>query len=99
MVSTITGNELIGLFESIEVNDEKVSDLKGQEKMLNADSTEQIKTSAKEWEVKPTDLKAAYKHWVKAKNAEDPNDADEDLYSLIAMIDTQLTADNEEATK
>ena len=50
-------DELIGLYESLADNDERISGINEQKKMINADSKARIDEFAKEKEVSPSSLK------------------------------------------
>ena len=89
---TFDKDELIGLYESLADNDERISGINEQKKMINADSKEKIEEFAKEKEVSPSSLKKGYKHY-KECIAEDS--IDEDVYTLMAMVDESLTKGND----
>lgn len=89
-------DELIGLYESLADNDERISGLSEQKKMINADSKARLEEFAKEKEVSASSLRKGYKHY-KECIAEDS--VDEDVYTLMAMVDESLTSgssDNED---
>lgn len=87
--------ELLGLFESIDDNNEKIDTHKETIKMINADSAEQFKTFASEKEMKVQDLKDAYKYYQKRHN--DGEAANEDYFTLCALIDTATDTDEDES--
>lgn len=87
-------DELIGTFESVEENDFKVANLKAQIKMLNEDSANIFKEFAKDKETKPKFVKNGYKHWKEKKRAGNEGEDDEDLYTILALVDGAL--ENEE---
>lgn len=84
-----TQQELVGLFESIIDNDEKIADKKSAIKMITADSAQQFKEFGKEKEVKPSDLKKAYKYY-KEKKETGADGSDDDFFTLCAMVDLAL---------
>lgn len=89
-------DELIGTFESVEENDFKVDALKSQIKMLNDDSANIIKEFAKDKETKPKFIRDGYKHWKEKKRAGDEAD-DDDLYTILALVDSSLEEENEDS--
>lgn len=85
--------ELLGLFEALDDNQDKVDMHKETIKMINKDTSDQIKTFAEEKEMSPSDLKEAYKYYQKrCKKGEDVND---DFFTLCALIDIAAENDNE----
>lgn len=91
-MQNVTNQELVSLFETILLNDEKVDDKKSMIKMINAESQNQFKDFAKEKEIKVKDLKAAYKYYKQQQSSTEKSDS-EDLFTLIAMVD--LAAEQE----
>ena len=87
-------DELIGHYESLADNDERISGINEQKKMINADSKARIDEFAKEKEVSPSSLKKGYTHY-KECIAEDS--IDEDVYTLMAMVDESLTNGNNDS--
>lgn len=85
-------DELVGLFESLDDNKDKVDMHKETIKMINKDTNDQIATFAKDKEVAPADVKAAYKYYI--KRHESGEEANDDYFTLCALID--LAADDEE---
>lgn len=79
--------ELVSLFESIEDNDDKVSALKEQIKVINKDSSERIKSFAEQMELQPSDVKDAYKYYKKVTASGDTGD---DYFTLCSAVDTAL---------
>lgn len=88
--------ELVGLFSSIEENDERVSGLKEQIKVINKDSSERIKSFAEQMELEPSDVKDAYKYYKKVTASGDNGD---DYFTLCSAVDTALAHEAEEAEK
>lgn len=86
-------DELIGTFESVEENDFKVDNLKAQIKMLKDDSSKIIKEFAKDKETDPKFIRDGYKHW-KSKKRSGGDADDDDLYTILALVDSAL--ENEE---
>jgi|GEM_PF-3641589 len=89
--------ELIGLFESIDVNEEKKKDLKSQTKMIGADSSQRIKDFAKEKEIKPKDIKNSYKRYLEIINSSDKKEAlnDDDYDVLVTKVMMYFSKDDE----
>lgn len=88
----ITWTEIEGQFESVMANEEKIADLKAQEKALNEDSKEIFKSAADEFDMKTSDLKESYKYWKKVKETGEP--ANEDVVTIMAMIDSECVNSN-----
>lgn len=88
-----SSQEILGLFEALDDNEEKIDTHKETIKMIKADSTEQLKTFSQEKEVSVTDLKDAYKYY--RKRVKDGEAVNEDYFTLCAMIDA-ATEDEEE---
>ena len=86
-------NELLGLFEALDDNKDKADMHKETIKMINKDSSDQLKTFAEDKEMKVSDLKDAYKYY--QKRTKDGEEANEDFFTLCALIDN-ATADEEE---
>ncbi len=86
--------ELIGLFESIQVNDEKAADLKSQVKAIGADTTARFKEFGESNDVSAKKLRSAYKYYLDKVNSEDDDvDKDDPLYDLMMKVDMGLEAD------
>ena len=85
--------EILGLFEALDDNEDKIDTHKETIKMIKADSTEQLKTFSQDKEVSVTDLKDAYKYY--RKRVKDGEAVNEDYFTLCAMIDA-ATEDEEE---
>ena len=60
-----SSNEIIGLCESLEENDERISGLKEQIKVINADSKARIEEFAKSNELKPADVHSRLRHSIR----------------------------------
>ena len=88
--------ELIGLYESIDDNEEKKSGLKEQIKMVDADSKEKYETFAKEKEADITNLKDGYKHY---KKVHSDGEASDELYTIMAKVDEGLSEGTETEAK
>lgn len=91
-MTNVTSTELNSLFAAIDENTEKALGLKSQIKMLDADSNEQYKNFAKEFEINVADLKKAYKYWKAVQESAD-GDVDEDFFTLCAIIDNEKLED------
>jgi hypothetical protein len=92
-MTEVNGNELLGLFESLEEQDVKVADLAGQMKMLKKDNVEKMKDFAKEKETKPKTIRKLYKDYIDAKNAGDQDEVDQesdDYFTLRALLDAAM---------
>lgn len=83
-------DELVGTFEKVEENDFKVATLKSQIKMLNDDSSATMKEFAKDKETKPKFVRDGYKHWKEKKYSNDEESEDDDLYTILALVDSAL---------
>lgn len=96
MKTGLTWKEIEGQFESVMDNEEKIADLKAQEKALNEDSKEIFKAAAENFEMKVADLKESYKYWKKVTATGEP--ANEDVVTIMAMIDNECAdaSDDEE---
>lgn len=88
-----SSQEILGLFEALDDNEDKIDTHKETIKMIRADSTEQLKTFSQDKEVSVTDLKDAYKYY--RKRVKDGEAVNEDYFTLCAMIDA-ATEDEEE---
>lgn len=88
-----SSQEILGLFEALDDNEDKIDTHKETIKMIKADSTEQLKTFSQDKEVSVTDLKDAYKYY--RKRVKDGEAVNEDYFTLCAMIDA-ATEDEEE---
>lgn len=93
MVNT-SKEEVLGLFEAIDDNNDKIDVHKETIKMLNTDSSEQLKQFAKEKEMQVQDLKDAYKYY--RKRQKDGEAATEDFFTLCALIDLATESDEED---
>lgn len=87
--------ELIGTFEAVEEQDEKISDLNSQIKMLRDDNAQRFADFAKDKETKPKYIKSLYTHWREAKCQDKPTEENDDLYTLMAQLDMYLEKQNE----
>lgn len=94
-MTNVSAEELQGLFEALDDNEDKIDTHKETIKMIKADSTEQIKTFSSEKEVSATDLKDAYKYY--RKRTKDGEAVNEDYFTLCAMIDTISENNDEES--
>lgn len=83
-----SSDEIIGLCESLEENDERISGLREQIKVINADTKARIEEFAKSNELNPSDVKEGYKHY---KKIHIEGDGVDDLYSVMAKIDEGLS--------
>jgi len=83
----VTGEEILGYCESVDENTVKVDALKSQIKAITQDTDELTRMTAKEFEVKPKDLKKAYKQYrdMKKDGAEDS-----DFWTLVALLEEAL---------
>ena len=90
--------ELIGEFESIEEQELKIDDLKSQIKMITADNNQRFKEFAKNKETKDKYIKQLYKHWKEQKESEDREGDNEDLYTLMAILDMYFEKEEESDT-
>jgi len=86
----ITGEEILGFCEAVDENVEKMDVLKAQIKAITQDTDELTRTTAKDFEVKPKDLKKAYKQYrdMKSDGAEDS-----DFWTLVALLEEALDAE------
>lgn len=88
---------LVGLFEALDDIDEANSSLQLKIKTNKKEQSEQIKEYAKDHELKPADVKKAFKYWQEAREQDDPA-ASEDFFSLCVIIDGGVSAENNEAS-
>ena len=89
MVSNnVTTEELLGLFEALEQNDDKIDQLKEQIKVIKYDSKGQIKEFAKGKDVKPADLEGAWKYFKSQKKNLDSGESD--YMELCALVDALI---------
>lgn len=88
--------ELIGEFENIEEQEYRIEDLKAQVKMIVADNNSRFKEFAKSKETKDKYIKQLYKHWKEQRNSGATDGENEDLYTLMAMLDMYFEKDSEE---
>lgn len=86
------GDQLIGLFEGLMDNEEKKEQLKYQIKMIEADTKEQLEGFAKDNEIKVATLKKGFKYY---KETLKDDEIDDDLYTLMGMVDAGLTDSSE----
>lgn len=91
--------EAIGVFEAVSDQEEKITDLKAQIKMIGADNAKRFEEFAKDKETKPANIKALYKHWKENKDKSTASEENEDLYTLMAMMDMYLDKQNAEDTE
>lgn len=89
-----SSQEILGLFEALDDNEDKIDTHKETIKMIKADSTEQLKTFSQDKEVSVTDLKDAYKYY--RKRVKDGEAVNEDYFTLCAMIDAATENEEEE---
>lgn len=90
-----SSQEILGLFEALDDNEDKIDTHKETIKMIKADSTEQLKTFSQDKEVSVTDLKDAYKYY--RKRVKDGEAVNEDYFTLCAMIDAATEDEEEES--
>lgn len=92
-----SSDEIIGLCETLEENDERISGLREQIKVINADTKARIEEFAKANELNPSDVREGYKHY---KKIHIEGDGVDDLYTVMAKIDEGLSneiTENEES--
>ena len=89
-----SSQEILGLFEALDDNEDKIDTHKETIKMIKADSAEQLKTFSQKKEVSVTDLKDAYKYY--RKRVKDGEAVNEDYFTLCAMIDSATENEEEE---
>lgn len=87
---------LVGLFEALDDIDEANASLQLKVKTNKKEQLEKIKEFAKDHELKPNDVKKAFKYWQEAREQDDPAAASEDFFSLCVIIDGGVSAENEE---
>lgn len=86
---------LVGLFEALDDIDEANASLQLKVKTNKKEQSEKIKEFAKDHELKPNDVKKAFKYWQEAREQDDPAAASEDFFSLCVIIDGGVSAENE----
>lgn len=84
-MQNVETNELVGLFEAIHDNDEKIRTHKETCKMIGADSAAHFKEFAKEKELSEKNLKNAYKYYV--EHVVEGEDKSDDYFTLCALVD------------
>lgn len=88
---------LVGLFEALDDIDEANASLQLKIKTNKKEQLERIKEYAKDHELKPNDVKKAFKYWQEAREQEDPAASSEDFFSLCVIIDGGVAAGNAES--
>lgn len=89
---------LVGLFEALDDIDEVNSSLQLKIKTNKKEQSERIKEYAKDHELKPADVKKAFKYWQEVREQDDPAAASEDFFSLCVIIDGGVSVENSEAS-
>jgi hypothetical protein len=82
----VTPSEVLGFMESVDENQAKVENLKSQIKAINDDTGELTKITSADFEVKPKDLKKAYKQYQDLKKS----DTESDFWELAALLEEAL---------
>lgn len=95
-MTDVNVNQVIGMFESVFEQEDKINALKGQIKMITADNNEQFKEFASSIETKPAQLKKAYKHWKEVQASDNPEQESDDFFTLAALIDIALQKEKDE---
>lgn len=94
---TCTKDQLFGLFESLDTDEEKIKGLKDQIEVIKSGiggMESQYKEFSKDYEVPVADLKKAYKYY-KAKR-DGGSVESEDYYTICVMVDQEFV-DGEDA--
>lgn len=87
-------DELVGQFEKIEEQELKAKSLSAQAKALKDDNTKRFSDNAKDYETDAKTIKRAYDFWKRAKESEQPEAVDDDVYTLVSALSVYL-ADEE----
>lgn len=94
---TCSKNDLIGLFNTLEKDEEKIDALNEQIKVIKNGPqgiNAEIKAFAKNFEANEKDVKEAYKYYKKRRDSGDSSDS-EDFFTLCVFIDEELQEQNE----
>jgi hypothetical protein len=82
----VSGQEVLGYCEAVDENKIKIDELKEQIKAITEDTGEITKATAADFEVKPKDLKKAYRQYQDMKNS----DEETDFWELCALLEQAL---------
>ena len=93
----VSALELMGLFEALDENEDKIDTHKETIKMLKADTKAQIKAFAESKEAKIEDINDSYKYYQKRHHKGEA--ANEDFFTLCALIDNATEAENEDESE
>ncbi len=94
---TCTKNDLIGLFTSLEKDEDKINALNEQIKVIKngpQGMNAEIKKFAKDYETSEQDVKDAYKYYKKKRDSAKDTDS-EDFFTLCIFIDEELGEDED----
>lgn len=85
-MESVSKEQLIGNFEAVYDEDQKISSLRSQAKEIGKYKTELMKDLASELDVKGKQLTAAYKRYKDLREKSvDPDE--EDIYTLLTLVD------------
>jgi len=94
---TCSKEDLIGLFNTLEKDEEKIDALNEQIKVIKNGPqgiNAEIKGFAKTFEANEKDVKEAYKYYKKKRDSGDTSDSD-DFFTLCVFIDEELQQQND----
>lgn len=94
---TCSKDDLIGLFSTLEKDEDKIDALNEQIKVIKNGPqgiNAEIKEFAKKYEANERDVKEAYKYYKKRRDSSDGSDS-EDFFTLCVFIDEELQEQNE----
>ena len=94
---TCSKDDLIGLFSTLEKDEDKIDALNEQIKVIKNGPqgiNAEIKELAKKYEANERDVKEAYKYYKKRRDSVDSSDS-EDFFTLCVFIDEELQEQNE----
>lgn len=94
---TCSKDDLIGLFNTLEKDEDKIDALNEQIKVIRNGPqgiNAEIKSFAKKYEADEQDVKEAYKYYKKRRDSGDGSDS-EDFFTLCVYIDEELQEKNE----
>lgn len=90
---TCSKNDLMGLFATLEQDEDKIDGLNEQIKVIKngpQGMNAEIKAFAKNFEANEKDIKEAYKYYKKKRDSGDTSDS-EDFFTLCIFIDEELS--------
>lgn len=95
-ISNITGEQILGLCESLKDQTDKAKDLASQIKMLKKDNSDRIKEFAKDNGLKSKYVNDLYKHYLQVVDSDQPVEESDDFYTLLSLLDAALQQEKPE---